>query len=89
VSHHVRLDRTAEKAFERLLRGDPATAKRIADAIDELAEDPYSPTLDRKPLRGFGVSVRIRVGDYRIVCEIGHDEVWISRIAHRREVYKH
>jgi mRNA-degrading endonuclease RelE of RelBE toxin-antitoxin system len=58
VSHQVRLDRTAEKELQRIHRGDATTAKRIVAAIEELAENPYSPTLDRKALRTFGVNRR-------------------------------
>ncbi|GAA5028032.1 type II toxin-antitoxin system RelE family toxin [Actinopolymorpha pittospori] len=33
--------------------------------------------------------MRIRVGDYRIVCEVGTHGIRVVRIAHRREVYEH
>jgi mRNA interferase RelE/StbE len=60
--------------------------KRILDAIDS--------RLRTEPAR-YGVRLRrslwglwkLRVGDYRVVYEIGEPEVFIWAIAHRKSVY--
>lgn len=73
-----------------LRKMDKQTARRIRDALSEIAvvEDPRS--------RGKGLSDnlaglwRYRVGDYGVICEIEDDVllVLVVDIAHRNEVCK-
>ena len=61
---------------------------RIAMAIDALRENPRP--IGVRKLRGHERLYRIRVGSYRVVYEI-HDQeslIRVTRIRHRREVYK-
>lgn len=63
-------------------------AARIAEAIDALASDPR-PSGCRK-LVGTDRVYRVRVGDYRVVCEVCDDRllVLVIKLGHRREVYR-
>jgi len=39
----------------------------------------------RKTLHGYW---KLRVGDYRVICKIVKEEVWILGIIHRKKVYE-
>ena len=70
-----------------LARLDQRLKKRIKSAIENrLAQAPhqYGEPL-RKTLKGYW---KLRVGDYRVVFKIVKNEVWISGIIHRKEVYE-
>lgn len=82
--HEIRLHPEAARAFRRL---HGSLRERIVQAIDGLAADP----------RPQGAVVllgrsdyRVRVGAYRIVYAVDDVErlVLVTRIAHRREVYR-
>lgn len=83
--YKVLLTASAAKEFRSLSSG---LQYRIARAIDGLSENPR-PHGVRK-LAGHERLYRIRVGEYRIVYEIDDREriVLITRIRHRREVYR-
>jgi len=72
-----------------LARLDQQTGRRIARRIRWLAEnlDEIKPAALSGNLAGL---YRLRVGDYRVVYEILHDEqtIVIHLIGHRREVYR-
>jgi len=75
------LSRSAERQLSRLPRREQ---ERIADAIDELEADPFQG--DVRPLRGrHQRRYRKRVGRYRIIFQLRHDEriVEISAILPR------
>ena len=76
---------SAAKAIRKL---DRSTARRLLDAIESLARDPRPPGSIQ--LKGGSGEFRIRVGDYRVVYDIHHDElvVLVLRVGHRREVYR-
>jgi mRNA interferase RelE/StbE len=60
---------------------------RLVDAIDRLREEP----LAGGALKGeFSGLRRLRVGNYRIICEVIHEQltVLVVRIGRRREVYR-
>ncbi len=61
---------------------------RLVPRIDGLATDPRPSGC--KKLRGYKDLWRIRLGDYRVVYIINDDRktVSITRVAHRRDVYK-
>lgn len=62
--------------------------QRVARKIDSLADDPGPPGADK--LSGSENSYRVRVGHYRILCEIRDEVLLIAvvRIRHRREAYR-
>jgi len=76
-------------AAARQLRALPEDARRrIARAIDRLAEDPRRPgvTVLHAEERIF----RLRVGDYRVLYQIHDDRliVVVVKVGHRRDVYR-
>ena len=84
-SYLVSLTASAEKE----LRGLPGhVIARIWRRVERLATTPRPSGC--KKLYGGDRQWRIRVGDYRIVYEIDDksETVDVTRIAHRREVYK-
>ena len=78
----VELNNTAKKQFHRL--NEPYRS-RIAAALDKLENEP--PEGDIKKLQGKD-GYRVRVGDYRILFDIGNDQIDVYRIAPRGGAYK-
>lgn len=82
----VRILQPATRDLERL---DKPVAHRISERIDWLAAnlENITPEPLKADLTGF---YKFRVGDYRIVYEILHDEelIAIHQIGHRREIYR-
>lgn len=62
--------------------------QQIKSKIDTLCEDPFTPELDIKKLKGEEYC-RLRVGKYRVIYEIAQGVLTIKIIAvgHRKEVY--
>lgn len=85
MKYTVRFKKSAAKEMEQLPR---QVAKRVAEAIDGLSENPRP--LGCKKLEGQKETLwRIRTGDYRIIYSI-QDVVHIleiRRIGHRKNVY--
>jgi len=84
MRYAVRLQPSADRALGRLSR---ELQGRILAKLDQLAEDPHLPGAEK--LHG-EPGYRVRVGDYRIVYDILHQQVTVLviRIGHRREVYR-
>lgn len=85
MSYRVEVVRKAQKQLARIQVQD---RERIMEEIDALADDP-KPSGSTKP-RGYVDSWRVRVGDYRIIYELDEAarKVVVTRVAHRREVYR-
>lgn len=85
TTYEVQFLTSAAKEFRSL---SAELRRRIGAAIDNLTQDPR-PTGTRK-LAGHERLYRIRVGSYRIIYEIDDQErlICITRIRHRREVYR-
>ncbi len=83
--YRVLLERGAEKDLSRLTS---EIHDRVIAAIQRLATNPRPPGC--RKLAGSKNDWRIRVGDYRVVYEIADEVriVRISRVRHRREVYR-
>jgi len=83
--YQVEIETSAAKQIQRLQRHDQA---RVLDAIDALAVDPRPHGCTK--LSGTDSAYRVRVGVFRIVYVIddGLRIVNVTRVAHRREVYK-
>ncbi len=75
-------------ARRELARLDRGVQKRLASAMESLADEPY-PGGCRK-LAALDGAWRIRVGDYRIVYQVEQGKliVLVLRIAHRKDVYR-
>lgn len=83
--YRIVVSRSAEKDLKRL---STSIFKRIAVKVDALAENPR-PSGSKK-LKGTQDELwRVRVGDYRIIYEIGDELklVDIRRVRHRKDVY--
>lgn len=84
--YRIRIIQAATRDLERL---DKPVARRITKRINWLAAnlDDIRPEPFTADLAGF---YKFRVGDYRIVYEILHDEnvIVIHQIEHRREIYR-
>lgn len=77
-------------ARKQLARLDYTTAQRVKECMDGIASLP-DPTMRGKALTGdWAGHWRYRVGDYRIVCKILHEEliVMVVKIDHRSKVYR-
>lgn len=83
--YRIRLERAAEKDLSRLSSN---IHDRVIAAIQALASNPSPPRCCK--LVGSKHDWRIRVGDYRVVCEIADTIriVRINRVRHRREEYR-
>lgn len=85
MSYQVILKPTAEKQLNRLPK---SIQSRIVEKLSALQENPRLSGSSK--LTGATSVWRVRVGDYRIVYEIHDDRqnVFVTIIAHRREVYR-
>lgn len=85
MSYEIRYVPSAAKAIRKL---EKATARRLINAIGELARDPRPPGCIQ--LKGGNGELRIRVGNYRVVYDVQDDEllVLVVQVGHRREVYR-
>jgi mRNA interferase RelE/StbE len=81
----VVVERKAEKDLDRLAT---VVYRRVREAIHSLAENPRPQGCCR--LAGTATDWRLRVGDYRIIYEISDAVriVQVTRVRHRREVYR-
>ena len=75
-----------QRALKDLENIDRGVQNRIATKLKEYAKDPikYSRKLTHSKIGGY----RFRIGDYRVVFDIGGNDVVILRIRHRKSVYK-
>jgi mRNA interferase RelE/StbE len=81
----ILFSRTASKEIDDL----PArSALRVLEAIGGLGEQPRPPGC--KKLSGTESVWRIRIGNYRVIYEIkdGDRTILVTRVRHRREVYR-
>ncbi len=87
MSYRVELTKQAEKSFATLMKAQPAFGKRLARAIDRIAEDPDIGTPLRGQLKGLH---KYRMGSYRIIYEIRRSRlvIVVIDIGHRREIYR-
>jgi mRNA interferase RelE/StbE len=85
VKFEIHFLSSAAKEFRNLPQ---EIKKRAIIKIDSLASNPLSK--DVKKLKGKNDYYRIRIGAHRIVYEIRQENnmVLITRIRHRRDVYK-
>ena len=85
MKYTIRVLQAARKA---LLKLSAADATRIDAKILSLADNPKPSGAEK--LKGRDGSLRVRVGDYRIIYEILDRElvVIVVTIGHRREVYR-
>ncbi len=87
ATYTIEFVKSARKEFERLSKNIRA---KTAEALNLLAQNPYSELLKIKKMKGAANLYRIRPGDYRLVYEIRNDRlvVIVIKVGHRREVYR-
>ncbi|MBX7149259.1 type II toxin-antitoxin system RelE/ParE family toxin [bacterium] len=85
--YQVELTRQAEKSFATLIKAHAGMGKRVAHAIDLLAQDPSIGIPLKAELKGL---FKYRIGSYRIIYEIKKTKLIITiiDIGHRREIYR-
>ena len=79
---------TGKRAIKQLSSIPKRDRLKIADRIEQLADDPRPH--DAKQLAGANSTYRIRSGNYRVLYEVFDKKlrVLIVQIGHRREVYR-
>ena len=84
AKYQLKIKRSAEKELAIL---PLEVVLSIKDRIIELGDNPFASGY--KKLKGFKNLYRIRVGTYRIIYSIQHNELCIEilRIAHRKDAY--
>ena len=85
AEYRVVLARSADRDLSSLPHSIQA---RVIKAIDTLEKTPRPSGI--KKLRGTAGLWRIRVGDYRVICQIEDSShlVDVTHIRHRREAYE-
>lgn len=86
MSHEIEWTAAALRALRKL---DRPVARRLLAAITKLGADPRPPAARMLTGEPAG-TMRLRVGDYRVVYVVQDDVllVTIVKLAHRREVYR-
>jgi len=81
--YKIFLERRAENDLDAL---DPVMRDRVLERFTKLQNDPRANT---KKLKGSTNAWRLRVGDWRIIYEVGDTkkEIRIYRIKHRSKAY--
>jgi mRNA interferase RelE/StbE len=84
VAYTVRIKASAERSLRHIAKPDRI---RLVEAIDRLADEPTAGSALKGEFTGLR---RLRVGAYRVVYEVTHEElvVLVVRVGHRREVYR-
>jgi mRNA interferase RelE/StbE len=84
-SYKIQWKRSAKKELKKL---DKQVIRRIIQAVENLAKDPWQST--SKKLVGSDSIYRIRVGDYRIIYSLESSVLTIEiiKVGHRKEVYR-
>ena len=84
MTYSIRIKGSAVRALRRINAED---RRKLIDAIDRLATEPFAGAA----LKGeFGGLRRLRVGRYRIIYEAIKEElvILVVRVGHRREIYR-
>ena len=81
----LKLTRRTARDLDRLRRSQPAVFEKVVAKIGSLAEDPKAGKPLVGPLKG---KWSLRVGDYRIIYELGKSTLIVLTVNHRKEVYK-
>jgi len=70
-----------------LKKADKVLARRLIEKIEKLRKDPI--IHDTKRVEGSGSLLRIRVGDYRILYEVDHQNnlIGVVKIDKRSKIY--
>ncbi len=75
-----------QRAVKDLENIDERMQNRIAVKLKEYAKEPHRYT--RKLISPKIGTYRFRIGDYRVIFDIDHENIVILRIGHRKSIYK-
>ncbi|MFK4998564.1 type II toxin-antitoxin system RelE/ParE family toxin [Bacillus sp. N9] len=78
----------SRESIKFLKKQEKIARERIGNALVGLTYRP--PVGDIKPLRGKQAKLRLRVGTYRVIFEVNHNEkiIYVLSIDNRGDVYK-
>ena len=76
----------SDSAGKFLFKCDIELSKNIVSKVELLNAAPCP--LQIRKLKGISNSYRIRIGDYRVIFEIYKESFLITKIAHRKDIYK-
>ncbi len=83
----VSFSKSFEKQYDKI--SDAAAKNAISNAIRKIIEVVTLKEIpDIKKLKGHKTAYRVRAGDYRIGFYFEAGEVFISAVAHRKDIYK-
>jgi len=84
VTYSLRIKGSAAKALKRIAKSDRT---RLVDAIDRLRHEPTAGSALKGEFAGLR---RLRVGSYRVIYEVIHQElvVLVVRVGHRGKIYR-
>jgi mRNA interferase RelE/StbE len=85
AAYEVELTARARKQYKAL---DPVVRERVGRALRDLSDDPTPAQV--KALASGGSLLRVRVGAWRIIYQIDHNQpcVVIVDIGHRSSIYR-
>ncbi len=85
MSYRLIIKPSAEKELDHLPRN---VVKRVVDRLADLPDNPRPAGVVK--LAGSKNTYRVRIGDYRIVYQVDDagQSIFVTIIAHRREVYR-
>lgn len=85
--YSIFLSNQSKKELSKIKKGNPKSAKAVADALDRLLNDPHAGEFLHGDLKG---RRKLRVGNYRIIYSTDKNKliVYIFRVAHRKESYR-
>ena len=75
-----------KRAVRDISKFDLDTKERIKEALERYSEALLS--YAKKMVDPSLGTYRFRVGDYRVIFDIEHNEIVILRVGHRREIYR-
>ncbi|MDM8566938.1 type II toxin-antitoxin system RelE/ParE family toxin [Candidatus Halobeggiatoa sp. HSG11] len=81
-----------ESSFEKDLKHikDKKLFARVKQIIEEIKQsDDLDDIKNMKKMKGYDTFYRIRLGNYRMGIEVVEEEVIITRLLHRKDIYRY
>jgi len=84
----IRFSKQFDKQIDKLK--NPKQKGAIANAIAQIGSaNSIADIPNVKKMKGHDSAYRIRVGDFRIGFFLEEDEVFVSTVLHRKDIYNH
>lgn len=81
----IQLTHRAARDLDIIKRRHPKLLARLLDKLETLGEDPLAGKPFTGPLKGLR---SLRVGDWRVIYEVGRKAVAVLTVNDRKEVYR-